>query len=55
MDDEVADENEVPDEWGTLAPRGSKYPIFEASGSKNHTLNGILGPGSYIGYLDPLG
>ena len=24
-----------------LEPRGSKYPIFEVSGSKNHTLNGI--------------
>ena len=23
-------------------PRGSKYPIFELSGSKNHTLNGVL-------------
>ena len=22
-------------------PRGSKYPIFEASGSKNHNLNGF--------------
>ena len=25
----------------SLYPRGSKYPIFEVSGSKNHTLNGI--------------
>ena len=24
-----------------LIPRGSKYPIFKVSGSKNHTLNGI--------------
>ena len=24
-----------------LFPKGSKYPIFEVSGSKNHTLNGI--------------
>ena len=23
------------------SPRGSKYPIFEDSGSKNHTLNGF--------------
>ena len=22
-------------------PRGSKYPIFKASGPKNHTLNGF--------------
>ena len=22
-------------------PRGSKYPIFQVSGSKNHTLNGF--------------
>ena len=25
-------------------PRGSKYPIFEVSGSKNHALNGIWYP-----------
>ena len=24
-------------------PRGCKYPIFEVSGSRNHTLNGIWG------------
>ena len=24
-------------------PRGSKYPILEVSGSKNHTLNGVWG------------
>ena len=38
-------------------PRGFKYPIFEASGSKNHTLDGnYLGPESLkIEYLDPLG
>ena len=24
-----------------MQPRGSKYPILEASGSKNHTLNGF--------------
>ena len=43
-------------------PRGSKYPVFQASSSKSHTLNGVwdqslcilaywvLGP-----YLEPLG
>ena len=31
----------------------SKCPMFEVSGSKNHTLHGILGPESLkIGYLD---
>ena len=37
-------------------PRGSKYQIFDVSGSKNHTLNGFWEPESFnIGYLDPLG
>ena len=39
-------------------PRASKYPIFEVSGSKNHTLDGFLGPETSniynIKYLDPL-
>ena len=26
-----------------VSPRGSKYPIFEVSDPKNHTLNGIWG------------
>ena len=26
------------------SPRGSKYPIFEVSGSKTHTLNGCWSP-----------
>ena len=39
-----------------ILPRGSKYPIFEASGSKNQVCNGILEPDtSNIGYLDPWG
>ena len=29
------------DQKGVGLPRGSKYPIFEVSGSKNHTLNGV--------------
>ena len=37
-------------------PRGSKYPIYEDSGPKNHTLNGIWDQESLNdGYLDPLG
>ena len=39
-----------------LRPRGSKYPILKDSSSKNHTLDGLLGPESLnIGYLDTLG
>ena len=39
-----------------LWPRRSKYPTCAISDSKNHTLNGILGPKTLnIGYLDPLG
>ena len=29
-------------------PRGSKYPMFEASGSKNHTVNGFGDQGPYV-------
>ena len=36
-------------------PRGSKYPIFKTSGSKNHTFSGFSGLEILnIGYLDPL-
>ena len=39
-----------------LFPRGSKYPILEVSGSKNHTPKGIWDQKPpNIGYLDPLG
>ena len=35
---------------------GSKYPIFQDSGSKNHILNVFFGrASSKVGYLDPLG
>ena len=27
--------------WNIVLPRGSKYPMFEASGPKYHTLDGI--------------
>ena len=41
--------------WHT-SPRGSKYPMLEDSGSKNHTLNGFWDQGPLnIGDLDPLG
>ena len=37
-------------------PRGSKYPMFEVSGSNNKYPWWFCGPGSLnIGYLDPLG
>ena len=38
-----------------LSPTGSKYPLFEASGSNNHTLNGVWSRTSSTRYLDPLG
>ena len=46
----------VTSQKGMSYPRGSKYPIFEVSGSKNHTLDGVwtrvlkywvLGPSGY--------
>ena len=41
----------------TRARRGSKYPIVEASGSKNHSLKyRVSGPEIFdMGYLEPLG
>ena len=30
----------LPRMVGVVFPRGSKYPIFEVSGSTNHTLSG---------------
>ena len=40
---------------GARSPRGSKYPVCEASGSKNRALNGIWDQKlQNIGYLDPL-
>ena len=36
-----ADGPETPQAWRSSIPEGSKYPIFEGSGSNNHTLNGI--------------
>ena len=41
-----------------MEPKGSKFPMFEAAGPKNHTRNGfcLLEPETLnIGYLDPLG
>ena len=39
-----------------IGPRGSKYLNFEASGSKNHTLDGIFGTRSLKYWvLGPLG
>ena len=41
--------------YWVVCPKGSKYPIFEVSGSKDNTLNGIWDQTLNSGYLDPFG
>ena len=41
--------------WDGACPRGSKYAMFEVSGSENHTDNGFWDTKpSNVEYLDPL-